>query len=579
MSTTSQASWNKLDEKLSVTGQISVDDIATIAAAGYKSIICNRPDGEGGETQPISAELENAARSAGVRFACLPVEIGPIAEEKRAAFHRLLEELPGPVLAFCSSGNRARALYRHNTALDAAPTEKSDAACDWRHIPDTAAATMHGQTGSATDAHTLSGAGTADERHPVTAACNWGNAFDVVVAGGGSAGLGVTASLLRRRPSLRIAIIEPSDKHYYQPAWTLVGGGAYAIDQTVRNTADVMPPGAEWIKAEVAEFAPDDNLVHLADGRSIGYRQLIVCPGIRLAWEKIEGIEETLGQNGVTSNYQFNLAPYTWSLTQQLKNGKALFTQPPMPIKCAGAPQKAMYLSCDYWLRQHILEDIEVEFNTATAVLFGVAEFVPPLMEYVKRYHARLVFNSNLVKVNGPEKIATFEIKDASGQITRVDKSFDMLHVTPPQVTPDCLRNSPLADVSGFCEVNPKTLQHVRYPDIFSLGDACSSPNTKTAAAIRKQIVIVAENLLTLKEDRKPEAIYDGYGACPLTVGDGKVILAEFGFGGKLLPTFPLDPTIARKSYWWFKTRLFPWLYWNGMLKGHEWLTRSTDTK
>src|SRR5690606_9612108 len=214
----------------------------------------------------------------------------------------------------------------------------------------------------------------------------------------------------------------------------------YAIDQTVRNTADVMPPGAEWIKAEVAEFAPDDNLVHLADGRSIGYRQLIVCPGIRLAWEKIEGIEETLGQNGVTSNYQFNLAPYTWSLTQQLKNGKALFTQPPMPIKCAGAPQKAMYLSCDYWLRQHILEDIEVEFNTATAVLFGVAEFVPPLMEYVKRYHARLVFNSNLVKVNGPEKIATFEIKDASGQITRVDKSFDMLHVTPPQVTPDCLR-------------------------------------------------------------------------------------------------------------------------------------------
>lgn len=200
-------------------------------------------------------------------------------------------------------------------------------------------------------------------------------------------------------------------------------------------------------------------------------------------------------------------------------------------------------------------------------------------MEYVRKYHADLVFNSNLVKVNGPEKIATFEIKNEAGEVTRVDKSFDMLHVTPPQAAPDFLRDSPLADASGYCEVNPKTLQHARFANIFSLGDACSSPNTKTAAAVRKQIVIVAENLLAAKDGREFHAVYDGYGACPLTVENGKVVLAEFGFGGKLLPTFPLNPAVARKLYWWFKVKLFPWLYWEGMLKGREWLTRSTETK
>lgn len=562
MSTTPQANWNKLDDKVAVTGQISTEDIAEIAAAGYKSIICNRPDGEGGENQPASSELENAAQAAGLQFAYLPVEIGKVTAEKCAEFHHLLEELPGPVLAFCGSGKRAKALYEQSEATQATgkQEERVTDACNWEEGSPKTYSVPPAQAG---EKQTL-------------AACNWDNAFDIVVVGGGSAGIGVTASLLRRQPSLRIAIIEPSAKHYYQPAWTLVGGGAYDIAETVRDTADVIPPGAEWIQAEVSGFTPENNLVHFADGRSIGYRQLIVCPGIRLAWEKIEGIEETLGKNGVTSNYRFDLAPYTWSLTEQLKNGKALFTQPPMPIKCAGAPQKAMYLSCDHWLRQGVLDQIDVEFNTATPALFGVADFVPPLMEYVKRYHAKLALSSNLIKVNGRDKIATFEVKDSSGQVSRVDKPFDMLHVTPPQAAPDFLRNSPLADASGFCEVNPQTLQHARYPNIFSLGDASSSPNAKTAAAARKQIVIVAENLLAAKTGHELKTIYDGYGACPLTVERGKVIMAEFGYGGKLLPSFPLNPTVPRRLYWQLKVKFFPWLYWNAMLKGREWLARST---
>ena len=522
----------KLDDKLSVTGQISLDDLHEIAESGYKAIICNRPDFEGSADQPTSVQLEELAKSLGIVFVYLPVEIGAVTAEHGEKFKELISALPGPILAFCGSGKRATAL------------------------------------------HGLATQDASNNQQPVSDACNWGNAFDVVIVGGGSAGIGVTASLLKRRSSLRIAIIEPNDKHYYQPAWTLVGGGAYDINATVRNMSDVIPQHAEWIQAAAASFDPEQNLVNLTDGRTIGYMQLIVCPGIRLAWEKIEGLEETLGKNGVTSNYAYELAPYTWSLVENLKKGKALFTQPPMPIKCAGAPQKAMYLSCDHWQRNNHLVKIDVEFNTAGAVLFGVADFVPPLMEYVKRYHAKLAFNSNLISVDGANKTACFEIKDSAGNVQRVEKSFDMLHVTPPQMAPDFLRNSPLADANGFCEVDQRTLRHPRYANVFSLGDACSSPNAKTAAAVRKQIVVVAENLLAEKEDRDLTTIYDGYGACPLTVENGKVVLAEFGFGGKLLPSLPLKATKPSRIAWLLKAKFFPWLYWNGMLKGREWLAR-----
>jgi len=407
---------------------------------------------------------------------------------------------------------------------------------------------------------------------------HWGPSIsaDIVVIGGGTAGIGLVASLLKRSPQLNITVIEPDSRHYYQPAWTLVGGGAYNVENTVRPMASVMPRGAHWLQAAVTGIDPDKCQLTLGDGRTVSYQNLVVCPGLRLAWEKIEGLEGTLGQHGVTSNYSYRHATYTWDQVRKLRGGKVLFTQPGMPIKCAGAPQKALYLSCDHWNKTGVLNHIEVEFNLAGAALFGVPTFVPPLMKYIEKYKARLAFNSNLVKVDGPAKTAWFDVRDADGNVTRQAKTFDLLHVVPPQVAPDFVARSPLADSAGWCGVDPHSLQHPRYPGVFALGDICGTTNAKTAAAARKQIVVVAENLLALRKQQPLPLKYDGYGSCPLTVEKGKVILAEFGYAGKLLPTFPLDPTTPRRSAWWLKATLLPWFYWNGMLKGREWLTRVT---
>ncbi|QZH76650.1 MAG: NAD(P)/FAD-dependent oxidoreductase [Erythrobacter sp.] len=392
----------------------------------------------------------------------------------------------------------------------------------------------------------------------------------MVIVGGGAGGIAVASSLLARRPGLDIAIIEPAEDHFYQPGWTMVGSGVFQPEQTRRAMADVMPDRAKWLHGAAARFDPERNLVTLEDGSEITYRLLIVSPGIRLAWEKIAGLEETLGKNGVTSNYRYDLAPYTWELVQGLKSGRAIFSQPPMPIKCAGAPQKAMYLSCDHWRHTGVLNAIDVQFRNAGGVLFGVEAYVPALMEYVEKYGIGLRLGSNLVKVDGPNRQATFATAEGEEVV-----EFDMLHVVPPQVAPDFIASSPLAAASGFADVEHHTLQHVRYPNVFALGDAGGMPNAKTAAAVRKQAPVVAVNALNVLDGKQPTVGYDGYGSCPLTVERGKIVLAEFGYGGVLQPSFPkwlIDGTKAQRLSWMLKADALPWIYWNGMLKGREWL-------
>ena len=397
----------------------------------------------------------------------------------------------------------------------------------------------------------------------------------VLVVGGGSAGIATAASLLKRRSGLDIAIIEPADTHYYQPGFTMVGGGIFTAPETHRPMAEVMPRGVSWIKAAVRSFTPEEKLVTLEDGRRIGYQVLILAAGLVLDWDAVAGLSATLGKNGVTSNYRFDLAPYTWQLVQQLQRGTALFTQPPMPIKCAGAPQKAMYLSCDAWRRRGVLKDISVAFHTAAPALFGVADYVPALMRYVQAYGIDLNLRSRLVAVDGEARRATFAVTGADGTETAVTRAFDMLHVTPPQKAPAFIAQCPFASAQGWADVDQATLQQTRFPEVFGVGDVMSAPNAKTAAAARKQAPVVAENVLAFLAGRPLAARYDGYGSCPLTVERGKIVLAEFGYGGKLLPTFPaalIDGTKPSRLAWILKADILPWIYWHAMLKGREWM-------
>lgn len=406
----------------------------------------------------------------------------------------------------------------------------------------------------------------------------------ILIVGGGAAGIATAASLLARDATLQITLVDPADTHYYQPGWTMVGAGIFTPQSTARSMASLIPKGVQWIKAAVSTFEPQHNTLTLADGRVLGYQQLVVCPGLKLDWSAIDGLVETLGANGVTSNYRYDLAPYTWKLVQNLQQGRALFTQPPMPIKCAGAPQKAMYLSCDHWLKSGRLAQIHTQFYNAGGVLFGVADYVPALMKYVERYAIDLKFSHRLVAVDGPGKRATFIRTQADGSSETVEQSFEMLHVVPPQIAPDFIRSSPLADAAGWVDVDPATLKHRQFANVHGLGDVTNTSNAKTAAAARKQAPVVANNVLVALGRRDGAAVYDGYGSCPLTVEKGRIVLAEFTYGGKVAPSFPrwlLEGRQPTRLAWWLKARVLPALYWHGMLKGREWLAKpqKADTR
>lgn len=539
-----------LSPALSVCPQITPNDVAALAAAGFKSIVCNRPDGEGADQTNFS-DIERVAQALGLATHYLPVVSGKVSAEDGVAFGRLLATLPAPVLAYCRSGTRSSTLW---------------ALCN-AHAPSTSDTTNTTATpGTTTNA--APSASTAQASHAI------------VIVGGGAAGIATAASLLARSPTLDIAIIEPKDTHYYQPGWTMVGGGIFQVESTARSMSSVMPHQVKWIRAAVAAFEPTRNAVVLEDGRSVQYEQLIVCPGLKLHWDGIEGLSDTLGRNGVTSNYRYDLAPYTWELVQQLQGGKVIFTQPPMPIKCAGAPQKAMYLAASYWQRHHVLRNIHIDFCNAGAVLFGVADYVPALMEYVKAYGIDLHFGRTLVSVNGPARQATFRqpVSGATdGSTTLVTQDFDMLHVVPPQTAPDFVRSSPLADAAGWVDIDPATMRHKTYANVFALGDVGNTTNAKTAAAARKQAPVVAHNVLAARGQLHGQARYDGYGSCPLTVERGKIVLAEFTYGGKLAPSFPqwlINGKRPSALAWFLKERILPPLYWHGMLKGHEWLAK-----
>ena len=393
----------------------------------------------------------------------------------------------------------------------------------------------------------------------------------VLIVGGGAAGVSVANNMRRMDSNIDIAIIEPSEKHYYQPGFTIIGGGAYTMKQTTRNEADLIHPTVKWIKDYADSFLPEQNSVVLRSGERISYDYLVVCPGLQLDWQKISGLTETLGKNQVCSNYSADTVEYTWECIQAMTSGVALFTQPTMPIKCAGAPQKIMYLAADRFRKKGILDKFSLEFCNAGPAIFGIPFFAKALSKIVTQYGIKTHFNHNLVAIDGPNKTATFETTDADGNKTQVVKPFDMIHVTPPQSAPDFIKASPLANAAGWIEVNDRTLQHVRYANIFGLGDATSTPNAKTAAAVRKQVPVVVDNIFALQAGKALAEGYDGYGSCPLTTSLSTVILAEFAYGGKVTPSFPwLDPR-ANRYIWWLGKKLgFPWMYWHLMLKGYR---------
>ncbi len=415
--------------------------------------------------------------------------------------------------------------------------------------------------------------------------------YQILVIGGGTGGIMTASRMLQLNGALDIGIIEPSDKHYYQPAWTLVGAGTYDYKKTERPMASVMPEKADWIKDYATEFDPDNNRVITKTHGPVTYDYLVVSPGLVMKPELIEGLPEAMDKGVVCSNYTDPI--HTWKVLKNFKGGNAVFTQPTTPIKCGGAPQKIAYLAADFIRKHGLAKKSNVIFATPGTTIFGVPQIKKTLDKVIDRYG--MIFKPFYapVKIDAEKQIITFKYTKPdtksydveagnvigernTGPLT-VEMPFDMLHLAPPQGPPDFVSKSPLANQDGWLDVDKHTLQHKKYPNVFGLGDVAGLPTAKTGAAIRKQAPVVIDNIFKLmKENHIGKKSYNGYSSCPLVTAYGKMVLAEFDYDNNFTPDPKLKQMLVFDSskehwrLWMLKKYGLPYLYWNKMMKGKD---------
>lgn len=413
--------------------------------------------------------------------------------------------------------------------------------------------------------------------------------YNVVVIGAGTGGIMTAAQIKNQKSDTSIAIIDPAETHYYQPAWTLVGAGAYDYNKTGRPMSSVIPKGCDWVKDAVTTIDADNNKVNTAASGELSYDILVAAPGIQIDVDGIPGLKEGLEAGVVCSNYTD--PKKTWELVQKFKGGNAVFTQPTTPIKCGGAPQKIMYLADDHWAKTGVKSDTNVIFATPGSVIFGVPDFAKTLTKVLQRKNIHFKPFYAISKIDVANKEVHFTnakpgendcvVNEGNGLSERTEGDsayvipFDLLHLAPPQSAPDFIKNSPLSNGTpgGWIDVDINTLQHNKYSNVFAVGDAAALPTAKTGAAIRKQAPVVAGNVVAMLNSNKiTDAQYEGYSSCPLVTGYGKMVLAEFKYNNvrdsdPFLSKF-VDTTKENYSMWILKKFGLPYMYWNRMMKG-----------
>ncbi len=389
---------------------------------------------------------------------------------------------------------------------------------------------------------------------------------EILIIGGGNAGISLAARLLRTSKA-DVAIIEPKTEHHFQPLFSHIAAGVATMDEAVRPMESVMPRGAKWIKDSVVDLHPESNSAVLADGTRVGYDHLVVCPGLQLDFDVVPGLADAMDGEHGSSDYDPALVTTTWELVRNLRGGTAVFTQPPGPAKCAGAAQKIAYMACDYWRDQGVLDDIEVHLVVASPTVFGMPDVDAELERKIAEYGILLHTGTTVESVDASARTVRLAGSDAT-----VELSYEFLHAVPPQSAPDWLKATSLpvaGDANGFVEVDGSTLRHPRFPNVWSLGDAAGTANSKSGGALRKQTKVVAKNLLAVRAGKQPTERYDGYSECPFTLTRGTAFFAEFDVHYQPMKSFPVLKMAKERRWQWVVDRwVFPQIYWRMILKG-----------
>jgi len=378
----------------------------------------------------------------------------------------------------------------------------------------------------------------------------------IAIAGAGAAGLSLASRLRRQLPNAAITLVDARRNHYFQPGFTLIAAGLWQPEEVVEPNADYVPRDVEWVQEAVAEFDPDGNRLVTTSGTAIDYDFLFVATGVALDYAAIEGMDESLiGREGIASVYAgpAGAAATAAAIDRFVETGGVgLFGRSETELKCAGAPLKMTFIVEDNARRRGRRAALDLTYNSNVDVLFTI----PAVHDKVSSLFAERGIAVNpshlLVAIDPGRREASYRTPD--GEVTL---GYDFIHVVPPMRAPDAVRNSPLPwqegvlAPDGWVEVDMPTLRHLRYPNVFALGDVAGVPRGKTAASVKWQVPVVVANFVDELNGREPAAAFNGYTSCPMVTRYGRAMLIEFDYDGTLTPSFPFIPPLEERWVSW----------------------------
>ncbi|HSU02615.1 MAG TPA: FAD/NAD(P)-binding oxidoreductase [Nocardioides sp.] len=393
---------------------------------------------------------------------------------------------------------------------------------------------------------------------------------DVLIIGGGNAGISLAARL--RNDGLRdVAVVESRPVHRYRPLLNYVGAGEARMSELERPAADVLPDGCTSIPGEVVSVDAEGHTVGLASGRSIGWTTLVVCPGMDEDWDATPGLREAYAAEWAASTFDDDTASGVWPALRELRSGRVLFTVPPEPAPCGATALKPLFMACDHWQRTGVLDDLDVHLVLPGPSPLGLEGPDARLEQVLTAYGITVHRETQVSRLrDGAVTLASRGSTDSGPAGERVLEDVAYAHVVPHYRAPGWVVDSGLAGdhPAGLVDVDPQTLRHRRFPDIWSLGDVADLRTRPSGGALRKQAAVLAANIEAVRADGTLEH-YDGYTVMPITTSRHRLMLVEVDRDGRPQPTVPFpDLTRPRAVTWWVDRYVLPQVYWRRILRG-----------